>query len=121
MAAATHNLVIEQGSTFNLNITWQDPEGSPVDLTGYSIRMQAREDFDSPDPIIDFDSDNLSAGQTIGTLDATGVIDITLADEITAALDFDTKVLYDVVAESAGGEVYRVVQGKITLKKGVTR
>lgn len=120
MAAATHNLVIEQGSTFNLNITWQDANDALVNLTGYVIRMQIRETVDADTTLVDFDSADLTAGQTIGTLDATGVIDVTLSDEVTAALDFVNGV-YDLVAESSGGVVSRVVEGRVTFIKAVTR
>lgn len=118
--AARHNIVIEQGATFPLHISWKDPAGDPIDLTGYRVRMQVREAPASTSPLVDFDSDNLGAGETIGTLDATGVIDIKLAPSVTTPLTFQTAE-WDITVESAGGEVTRLLEGKASVSLGVTR
>jgi len=57
MAAGTLNIVIEQGATFQKKLTWADDidfpaSGNPIDITGYTARMQLREEKDSPDPAI---------------------------------------------------------------------
>lgn len=120
MTAANYNITIEQGSTFSLTITWQDPQGQAIDLTGYKVRMQVRATFDDLAPLVSFDSSALADGQSIGALDATGIISVVLADEITAALDFNAGV-YDLLAESPAGEVHRIVQGRVEFERAVTR
>jgi hypothetical protein len=41
MRAGVLNLLVMQGSTFSRTISWQI-DGEPVDLTGYTARMQIR-------------------------------------------------------------------------------
>lgn len=120
MAAATHDLIIEQNATFSLEVTWKDPSGTPIDLTGYRIRMQIRQQPDASATLLSFDSDDLDSGMTIGTLDDEGMISITIADEITALLNFKLGY-YDLTAESAGGSIYRVMEGRVSFRKAVTR
>lgn len=42
MSAGRYDIVLEQGSTFDLPLRYEDPLGG-IDLTGYSARMQVRE------------------------------------------------------------------------------
>ena len=57
--ASKHNIFIEQGSTFHLYLTWKDPNETPIDLTGFRIRMQVRQEPESAATLLDFDSDAL--------------------------------------------------------------
>lgn len=41
-AAGTHDIVIDQGATWQLNVTWQDSTGTGIDLSGASISAQVR-------------------------------------------------------------------------------
>lgn len=118
--ASKYNIVFEQGATFQRTINWKSPNGTPIDLTGYRIRMQVRKDFDSSTTYLDFDSANLAAGMHIGALNSTGVISITLDPSVTSTLSFQNAD-YDLVAISSGGTTYRLLQGKTTVSLGVTR
>ena len=42
MAAGRYNLLIEQGSTFQIELQYKDSNGVAVDLTGYSGKLQIR-------------------------------------------------------------------------------
>ena len=46
MAAGTYNFTLEQGSTFSRQITVQE-NGTALNLTGYTARMQMRSTHDS--------------------------------------------------------------------------
>lgn len=118
--AARHNIVIEQGATFPLYIVWKDPDGDPIDLTGYRIRMQVRQDPSATAKLVDFDSNAPGTGMTIGSLGASGVIDIKLAPSVTSALSFKNAD-WDITATSSGGIVYRLLEGKASVSLGVTR
>lgn len=120
MTAAQHNIVIEQGTTFERTITWRDSAETLIDLTGYRIRMQVRAEADSATTYVDFDSEALGAGMTIGSLDATGVIAIALAPAATSPLVF-TNAVYDLLAISGGGVTYRLLEGRATVIPAVTR
>lgn len=118
--ASKHNIFIEQGSTFHLYLTWKDPNETPIDLTGFRIRMQVRQEPESAATLLDFDSDALTSGQHIAALDATGIINITLDPSVTSALSFKGAE-WDLLAISSGGEATRILEGKASVSLAVTR
>lgn len=103
------------GQTYVANtglVTWF----APTDLTSYSARMHIREDVDDVTAI-----DELSSTGGEITLSVTdGRIEITIADTVTAAYDFDEAV-YDLEVEDGTGVVTRLLYGTVTLSKEVTR
>lgn len=42
MAAGTSRIVIEQGAVYDAVFTYEDASGRPIDLTGWSAKMQFR-------------------------------------------------------------------------------
>ena len=44
-----HDFVIPQGETTSRIVTWNDDADSPIDITGYSARMDVRKAKDSVD------------------------------------------------------------------------
>lgn len=123
MAAGTYDFTIEQGTTFDLKLEWTDSEDVPVDLTGYSARMQVRETKASVTKLAEFKTDD----DTI-TLDDNGEIHILASDTVTSAWDWpvpsgqvNPQGVYDLELESAGGVVTRLIEGTITLSPEVTR
>ncbi len=115
MPAAKHDLVIEQGSTFQTVITYKDSNNDIVDLTGYTARMQIRRRKTTDTPYLSISSDS-----EIVVGDAAGTLTITIPAATTAALDFK-RAVYDLEVESAGGIVTRLLQGTVELNKEVTR
>ncbi len=65
MPAAIDNIVIEAGAKFRREITWQDSNEDPIDLTGYSAKAQVREAHRSKEPLLTFDSeeDSIELGE----------------------------------------------------------
>lgn len=118
--AAKHNIVIEQGATFPLYVTYNDPSGAPVDLTGARVRFQVRQTVESASKLVDFDSSSPTTGQSIAALDTTGVISIKLAPSATSPLNFQLAE-WDLVVTTAGGEATRLLEGKASVSPAVTR
>lgn len=119
MAAARYDIAVEQGATFNRVITWLDPAGAPISLTGARVEFQWR----APDgpPLVNFDSAALTAGLTLGhALDATGVINFSVSNTLTAALSFGSGA-WDLFVTLAGGERERLLYGNVKLLRSVTR
>ena len=116
MTAAVYNLYIEQGTTFSKTLTWKDSSGNPINLTGYTARMQFRRSAASADALYTASS---TGGQiTMGG--ALGTVAIVLPATDTAAFDFGCAV-YDLEVESAGGIVTRLLEGGVEVSLEVTR
>lgn len=116
MPAATYDLYIEQGATFVKQITWKDSSGTPVDLSGYTARMQFRSSVNS-DTIL-FSATTTNGKITLGG--AAGTIDIEIDATDTTAFAFVSAV-YDLELESASGFVTRLLEGGVEVSKEVTR
>jgi hypothetical protein len=54
MPAKKLDITIEQGAEFVMNLTWKNPAGSPVNLTGYTAKMQARLKYSDITPLVTF-------------------------------------------------------------------
>ena len=93
-----------------------DP-GSPLDLTGYTARMQVRGTVGSPDTLFSLTSD-LGGGITI--IGATGTMTLLVSDSVTAAWTW-TYGVYDLEIESPSGETTRLLKGEVEINSEVTR
>lgn len=122
MPAVQKALYIEQGATFRLGFTWtQESEttpgtpGDPYDITGCTARMQIRKSLSAPA----FVTATTENGK-IEIGDTDGHIAVYLSDEDTDLLISRTAV-YDFEIEFPGGDVYRLLEGKVTISPNVTR
>jgi hypothetical protein len=117
MSAAIQNVTIEQGATYQLLVTWQDPTGAPIDLTGYRIKSQFKI-INTGIIVITADTAVTTAGVTINTPDSTGVIDIQVSASITTTLT--GMGVYDLIAEAPSGVIDRLLQGTWSVSNAVT-
>lgn len=111
MAAGKYNFTLEQGTTFNREITVQE-SGSAMNLTGYTPRMQMRSTHDSSTIALTFTATVSNAAQ--------GKISLTATDTLTSAVEEGIYV-YDLEIESGGGTVTRLMEGSVTVTPEVTR
>lgn len=116
MAAGYHDILIEQGATFRLSLVWKDSNGVPVNLTGYSARMQVRRTVNNPTKLLDFTTSNgaITLGGATGTVTVVGAA--TLTDDVPPRSG-----VYDLELQSADGTVTRLLEGKVTITPEVTR
>ena len=110
-------LTIYQGATFRKRLAWLNPDRTPIDLTGCTARMQVREDYESPLPLLELTTEN--GGITIDPVN-TGVLHLYISDVGTAACLWGGGV-YDVEIVHPGGDVTRLVQGSVSVSPEVTR
>jgi len=116
MAAGGYNILIEQGATYDQTFTWE-VSGSPVNLTGYTARMQFRDSMASPTKVVEF---GVTTGATITLGGAAGTIRVQLTATATAALNAGSYV-YDLELVSGAGVVTRLLQGAVSVNPEVTR
>lgn len=113
MMPGKYNMICAQGATFSKRLTWSI-DGDPVDLTGYTAEMQAREKYSSPNAIF-----TLSTGDGSITLDNQGNIDLLIDSSDTENI-VAKEYVYDLELNS-GAEVYRIIEGKFIVTPEVTR
>lgn len=116
MPAAKLKLKIEQGATFRQSLDWKS-NGTPVNLTGYSTRMQMRNPIDSPIVIHELTTEN---GGITFTDSINGKFELFISDVNTSAFKFDSCV-YDLEMIAPNTDVIRLLEGEIILSKEVTR
>ena len=107
---------IQQGATFYFQMAFKDGAGTPIDLSGYTARMMIRKNITDAEPQIELTTENGRMAMT----GATGVIELTIEEADTAALDF-TSGVYDLEIISGSGFVTRLLEGEVELSKEVTR
>jgi hypothetical protein len=127
MPAGRYNFVIEQGATFQLDLQYKDSNNTPINLTGYSGRLQIRQTTPSPAVLLCLssslrpDGTGISFSGSSGTNPPTsGSIGIFISAVTSSLLSFDQAV-YDLEIESSNGFVIRLIEGNVKLSKEVTR
>lgn len=116
MLAGTYNMVCKQGSTFSLQTTFTDDSDQPINLTGYTARMQVRRNPTSTDdPVVELTTENSRI--VLGGAAGTVTFQITAAD--TAALPVG-HYFYDVELVN-GAVVTPYLEGEFEIKANVTR
>jgi len=126
MAAGKYSFTIEQGATTNFEIQYKDSGSTPINLAGYSAKMQLRTALDNSTALLTLSSSlqpdgtglNLSGSNGNTTL-LSGSIGVIISAITSSVLDFDTAV-YDLELMS-GSVVTRLLEGTVRLSKNVTR
>ncbi len=114
--AASLNIVIEQGATFNEVFTWKDTSNTLINLTGYSAQMQVRSTKE--DTVILWE-----LSSTLGTIilgGVAGTITLYIDKSDTALFTFDSSV-YDLELTDPSGRDRRLLKGSVIIDTEVTR
>ena len=128
MAAGKYSFTIEQGTTLDFEIQYKDPNSLPINLTGYSGKMQIRSNFADNNPVtyatlsssLATDGTGLNfSGSNGSTPPTSGSIGIYISAASSSVFNFQT-ARYDLEI-SSGDTVTRILEGQITLSKEVTR
>lgn len=125
MAAGKYNIIIEQGATYQIELQYKDSNNQPIDLTGYSGRMQIRPSIGSTTSYL-YLSSSLNAdgtglnfsGSNGTTSPVSGSIGVFISAATSSLLTF-TSGVYDLEIQS-GSIVTRLLQGNVQLSKEVT-
>jgi hypothetical protein len=107
--ASISNIVIDQGTTFSLELNLTNDDASAKDLANYTVTSQIRKSYDAATKT-DF---------TTAKVDATGKVTISLTAAETAALK-SGRYVYDIEIASSS-ETLRVLEGIVTVTPNVTR
>lgn len=114
MAAGYYDVVIEQGATFSLSLTYKDSTGAAINLTGFTARSKFKPSFSGTAVASLTNVSGITLGGAAGTI----VIVISASD--TAAITAPSSGVYDLEIVSSGGVVTRLLEGKYTVTPEVT-
>jgi hypothetical protein len=115
MTPGRYNFTCPQGSTFQSTVTYKIDD-VPVNLSGYSSRLQVRETHDASDYITYLTSNG--NGLTMGG--SAGTINIFIAASATA-LFIDGDHVYDLELISPSNIINRLMEGRFNVTPEVTR
>ena len=121
MGAAVYDFEIDQGAYWSQLLLWQDQDGNPIDLSGYSAAMEIRQNVGDPDPPL-VSLSTSGGGITLGGQDGTVLLEIEAA--VTATLPATTgvtKCFYDLNLDPGDGRINRLIRGVMTIQPEVTR
>lgn len=126
MAAGRYSFLVEQGATKQFEIIYSDSTGTPVDLTGYTAKMQIRPYAGSDEVYVTLtnttqpDGTGLNLNGLSGNNPySSGSIGVTISATVTEDFTFG-EASYDLELTS-GAIVYRILEGKVKLSKEVTK
>jgi hypothetical protein len=115
--AVSYNTVIDQGADWYLTVTYENPNGTPINLTGYSAALQLRSLPSDATAVLTLTTAN--TGIAITAL--TGVVAIHATATQTRAIDEGT-YYYDLeITDTFTSVVTRLVQGQVVVSPEVTR
>lgn len=116
MPTTRHDITVNQGASFKLNVQALNPDRSIMDLTGYSARMQIRETPPDTDILME-------ATTTAGTITVNspgGIVMVNVGADITAPMVWNSGY-YDLEIYNSPTNVIRLVEGFASLSQEVTR
>lgn len=118
---ANYTLQAYQGQTWDDSIVVRQPDGTATNLTGYSARMQLREEINSTTPFLTLDATD--GRLTIpAPLTGTIVFNVTAAAMAALVLNYEPKTLfYDLEIFTVAGYVQRIIEGIVIIWPEVTR
>jgi hypothetical protein len=115
MASTLVDLETEQGSDLRYSIVYKESNGTAVNITGASAKMQVRKWGSETTAAIQLDASN---GLSLGT--TNGVVAIAIPGAATAKLPAGT-YRYDLILTTSAGVVDNIMYGKFIVSQGVTR
>ena len=105
-------LTLDQGTTFQTQISLTNDDQTPINVTGFSFASQIRKSYYSTNPV---------ANLTVSIVDAsTGNVTLSMTAANTANVRAG-RYLYDLMMTDTGGVKTRVIEGIITVTPQVTR
>jgi hypothetical protein len=115
MTPGRYNFTCPQGTTFDTTLTWKI-DNTPVDISGYSARLQVRETHTATDYVVNLT--DLNGGITLGG--SAGTIDLYISADDTANFITGDHV-YDLEVIAGNSAVTRLIEGRFNVTPEVTR
>lgn len=106
------------GATLTKNFIYQDSNGNPIDITGYSAKLMGRQTVDSNNPPIV----SISTSNYIAINGPQGLISVNVPANITSVYPEITGGVWDLfIYGTANIPSIRLVGGQLNIIESVTR
>lgn len=112
MAAGYQTIFLNQGETFTTSITLDDANNAPYNLTGFSVKSQAKTSFYTANAALIFTASVSDANNGVITLSANAA---TTANVNAGQYVYDT-----IIIQNSTGVVTRVLEGQLIVSPAVT-
>jgi hypothetical protein len=113
--AVQYIVEIDQGADWFFNVTYEQPAGTPVNITSYTAALQLRSLPQSATAVL-----SLTTGSGITITGASGLVAVHATAVQTGAI-VAGDYYYDLEITSPSGVVTRLVQGQALVNPQVTR
>lgn len=110
-APIPRDTIIEQARDFYLSVTWKNPAGTPINLTGYSAAFSLRQNYGEPIVVSVTSPTKITLGGALGTITVH-------LDQTDTAIDEGTYVC-ELVATSSGNIETSLLKGQINVRAKV--
>lgn len=101
MAVPAVNITIEKGTDFESTFTVSNPDGSPLNLNGYTSLSKIKK----------FPSSTQSTPFSVGIITSAGQVIISMASTISSTLS-DGRHYYDIIIiNSSNGKKRKIIEG----------
>lgn len=118
-------LILNINADFSQQFTWSDSAGNPINLTGWTAKMEIANVAEppvagrQPAQTIYYTLSSTGMSPQIVITALTGTINILIPGATTATFTW-TEAVYDLVLTAPGGQIIRFLQGPILVSPGVT-
>ena len=112
--AIYEELEIDQGSTFRYEIILTEKDGTPSNLTSYTVKSEIRKNYKSLTVSGEFTTEFTEANPLLGK------IILSLTDEETIEIKAG-RYLFDVIITNSSGFTTRIMEGGVEVTPRVTR
>lgn len=124
LSGLQRDITADQGSSIQINFALTNQVGAPLDLSGYTLRLQVRKSYADSSTLINA---TLANGKLVWVSQAGGTFYLLLSPTDTNSVRFPTdtpellEAVYDLEIESPTGFVSKPVRGAFNLNREVTR
>tara|TARA_R110002012_G_scaffold26532_1_gene86010 strand:+ start:946 stop:1293 length:348 start_codon:yes stop_codon:yes gene_type:complete len=109
--AATYNITIEQGVTFELQFTIKDNTGTALNISGYSFQAS----------VVESKGDTVRGAFTFAITDAAaGIVTMTMASGTTANVPQSPTLIWDLIVKDSAAKIHRYLEGKCNVLNPAT-
>jgi hypothetical protein len=112
MAAGYQNIFMNQGETFTTSLNLDDSNGTPYNLTGFSVKSKAKKSFYTANATLVFTASISDANN--------GVISLSANAATTANIRAGQYVYDAIIIQNSTGVVTRVLEGQLIVSPAVT-